>query len=169
MAGEASFTTSEQDLVAANRLHVRQLWNRRATLRGWILSTVALALVLFVFCPRLSWLLLAAPFAAAAFMAVGAVLAQLTFVIAARRHYRQGKAFWRPTKIAWDDTSIRFTSDRGHVEHKWADYFAWAADDQAVLLYLSANSFLTIPSKNLSTNGRTEIIADLQRAGVGGR
>ena len=169
MSGEANFTTTEADLVAANRLHARQLWNRRAVLRGWILATVALALILFALCPRLRWLILAAPFAAAVFMAVGAAFANLTYAIAARRHYRQGKAFWRPTRIEWDDDSIRFTSDRGHVEHKWADYFAWAADDRSILLYLSANAFVTIPSKNLSANGRTEIVGNLKRTGVAAR
>jgi hypothetical protein len=166
MSGEASFTTTEEDLVAANRLHARQLWNRRAILRGWILATVALTLILYSFCGKVDWMILSASVAAAVFMAVGATLANLTFAIAARRQHRQAKAFWIPTKIAWDNKCIRFTSDRGHVEHRWAEYFAWAGDNRSILLYLSANSFITIPTKNLAESERTGIGSALKDAGI---
>jgi hypothetical protein len=166
MSGEANFTTTEEDLVAANRLHARQLWNRVAVLRGWILATVALGLILFSFCGQFNWMILWAPIAAAVFMAVGVALANLIFAIAASRHYRQARPFWLPTTIEWNGNSVRFTSDRGHVEFKWADFFAWAGDDHSILLYQSGNSFITVPMKNLDEKNCMEIISALKSAGV---
>ena len=61
MSGEAEFTTTEEDLVAANQLHARQLWNRRAVLRGWTLTTIAFALILLSFREQFDWVLLFAP------------------------------------------------------------------------------------------------------------
>ena len=166
MSGDAEFTTTEEDLVAANQLHARQLWNRRAVLRGWMLTTIAFALILFSFREQFDWALLFAPIAAVPFMMLGAGLARLTFATAARRQYRQGQAFWRPTKIEWTDRSIRFSSDRGQVEHSWSDYFAWAADDRSILLYQSANAFFTLPAAHLGTHVRTQIVSDLSNSGV---
>ena len=163
---EAKFTIREKDLVAANRLHARQLWNRGAVLRGWGLATVALVLILFSICGHFGWMLLWAPAAAALFMAVGAAIAYLTFSNAARRHYHQAEAFWIPTSIDWDDTSIRFASERGNVQIKWADFFAWAVDDRSILLYQSGNSFITVPTKSLGENAKFEIPLALKNAGV---
>jgi hypothetical protein len=109
---------------------------------------------------------LLAPIAAAAFMGVGAVFANLTFAIAARRHYRQARAFWLPTTIEWDDESVRFASDRGNVQFKWADFFAWASDDRSILLYQSGNSFIAVPAKDLDVNQMMEIVSGLKGAGV---
>ena len=169
MSGEGNFTTTEKDLVAANRLHARQLWNRRAILRGWIFTTVALALILFAFCRRFDWTILLAPLAATAFMGVGAAFANQTFAIAARRHYRQARAFWQQTTIEWDDGSVRFVSDRGNVRFNWADFYSWAADDQSILLYQSANSFITVPTRELGENARLEIVSALTKTGVTSR
>jgi hypothetical protein len=169
MPREGTFTTTENDLVAANRLHARQLWNRRAVLRGWTLATVALALAAIWLCGRVDWTVLWMPLVAAAFMAVGAVLSQLTFSYAARQHYRQARSFWHPTTVAWDDNSVRFASDRGNVQFEWADFFAWAADDRSILLYQSGNLFITIPMRALDEHAKKEIVSALKNGGVASR
>jgi hypothetical protein len=166
MSGEGNFITAEEDVVAANRLHARQLWNRRAILRGWILATVALALVAIGVCERLNWTMLWVPVASATLMVIGAGVSQLTFSQAARRHFRQAHAFWRPTTIEWDDTSVGFATDRGKVRFQWTDFFSWAADDRSVLLYQSANSFITIPIKKLDQQAKVEIASALKNVGV---
>ena len=71
MSGEGSFTTTEEDLVGGNRLHARQLWNRRALLRGWLLFTIASVLLVFGFCGSVGWAMLWAPVAAAAYLVIG--------------------------------------------------------------------------------------------------
>jgi hypothetical protein len=166
MPGEGNFTTTEEDLVAANRLHARQLWNWRAVVRGWVLGTIALALVAIWLCGRVDWKMLWVPLIAAGYMAVGAIVAQLTFSHFARRHYRQARSFWHPTTLYWDSDSIRFASDRGDVRFNWTDFFSWAADERSILLYQSANYFYTIPTRDLDAEARTDIAAALKNAGV---
>jgi hypothetical protein len=106
------------------------------------------------------------PVVAAGYMAIGAAASQLIFSRFARRHYRQAKAFWRPTNMDWDDHSIRFASDRGAVQYQWADFYSWAADNRSILLYQTANSFITIPTRGLNHDGAVEIVSDLVNAGL---
>lgn len=166
MAGEGRFTTEELDLIAANRLHARQLWNRRAVLRGWVLGTVALTLVAIWLCERLDWKMLWLPLVAAGYMAIGAIIAQVAFSFYARRHYRQAQSFWHPTTLDWDNNAVRFASDQGEVRYNWADFYSWAADDRSILLYQTANSFITVPTRGLDRKGATEIAAALKNAGI---
>jgi hypothetical protein len=99
-------------------------------------------------------------------MVIGWIVSQLTFGRAARRNFREAKAFLRPTTIAWDRESVRFTSERGESRDDWSSYFAWAADDRSVLLYQAANLFITLPVRDLGENAKVEIVAALQNAGV---
>ena len=169
MRGEGKYTTTEEDLVAANRLHARQLWNRKAILRGWILGTIALGLIALWFCARIDWTLLWAPVVAAGYMVVGAFVSQLTFSHFARRHYRQARSFWHPTTLEWDSDSVRFASDRGDVRYNWTDFFSWAADDRSILLYQTGNSFISVPTRGLGEEAKIEIVSALKSANVGER
>jgi YcxB-like protein len=169
VSGEGGFTTTEEDLVAANRLHARQLWNRRAVLRGWVLGTVTLAVIAIWLCERVDWKMVWVPLVAAGYMVIGALVSQLTFSHFARRHYRQARSFWHPTTLEWDSNSIRFASDRGNVRYNWTDFFSWAADDRSILLYQTGNSFITVPTRGLSEEAKIEIVSALKGASVGER
>ena len=166
MSGEGKFTTTEDDLVAGNQLHARQLWNRRAVLRGWVLFTIAVLLAVFGFCGRVGWALLWAPAAASAYMVVGYYFSQAMFSRYARKGFRQALSFWRPTAIQWDDDSVQFTSDRGQSRDVWTSYYSWAADDRSILLYQSANLFITLPVRDVGNDARISISAALKKAGV---
>jgi hypothetical protein len=165
-AAEIEFTTTEADLVAGNLLHVRQIWNRRAILKGWILGTIALGLLGFGLLSCAGWRLLLAPVIAAAYMAVGALVSRQLFVRYARRSFRQAHAFFRSTQLGWDSDTVRFASDRGEVRWRWADFYAWAANDRSILLYQTANSFITVPVAGFPSATKTQIVSALEAAGV---
>ena len=61
---------------------------------------------------------------------------------------------------------MHFASERGEVRDNWTSYFSWAADDRSILLYQSANSFITLPAKDLGVDARIDIVAALKNAGV---
>jgi len=164
--GEANYTIMEGDLVAANRLHARQLWNQRAILKGWLIGTMALTLVGFWLCPSVDWRILWAPVIATAYMIFGALFSFVVFSYFARRHYRQAHSFWIPTKLEWDRKAVRFTSDRGEVRFDWSDFFSWAADGRSILLYQSGNLFITVPVRALKSEAVSEIVSILKDAGV---
>lgn len=166
MPGEKSFTTTEDDLVAGNRLHVRQLWNRRAILNGWLLAVAVIGLLWIQFCDRFDWSLLWVPLAAAAWLPIGWLVAQATFTRAGRQAFRQLKPFLRPTMVAWDENSIRFTSSRGESRDDWGNYYAWAADDRSVVLYQSAHLFVTLPVRDIGPDARDDIVSLFKQAGV---
>lgn len=116
-----------------------------------------------------TWQLALAPVMAFAFLGLGAILSRFLWVRAARKSYRQAKAFWTPTSISWDATSLRFQSQRGDSSGPWNDYYSWSVDSKAILLYLTENSFITIPCRSLSEADQSDIIANLRNAGVAER
>lgn len=166
MECKRNFTTIEGDWIAANRLHAKQLWNRRATLRGGLFFSAAAGLLGFSIFRSAGWYLLLIPGAAVAYMLVGYFVAQLAFSRAARRSFHQSKAFLRPTEIEWDAKNVRLTSERGTVQDAWVDFFAWAADDRSVLLYQSANAFITLPVRDLGLDAQRSIVDALRKSGI---
>jgi hypothetical protein len=166
MSGEGKFTTTEEDLISGNLLHAQEVWNRRALLKGWILGTVALALLGIAIGEAIDWRLLWAPIAAAAYMIVGFFVSRLIFSSAARRSFRQAQPFFRPNTFKWDDSSVEFASDRGKVRDSWKSFYAWAADERSIILYQTAGSFITIPTRDLGQDEKSEIELTVSRAGV---
>ena len=145
------------------------MWNRRAVLRGWVFGIVVLTLILFSRGWRFDWRMLWVPVIATAYSGVGAIVGWMIYSHAARRNFRQARALWHPTSVRWDDDSIQIMSERGKVRDNWSNFFAWAANDQFILLYHTAASFVTIPVRDLNSDARTEIVSALTNAGVAER
>ena len=61
---------------------------------------------------------------------------------------------------------MQFASERGEVRDNWTSFFSWAADDRSILLYQSANLFISLPIRDFSEDAKIDILAALKNAGV---
>ena len=166
MPGELDYTLQEQDLVDGNRLHARQLWNKRTVIRTWLCISIIAIVGCFFAWDADVWDFVWIAIAFAAYMAIGSHVGKAIFSRFARRSYRQAKAFWRQTKFSWTDDSLEFKSARGQGRSEWSDFYSWAADEKSVLLYQTANTFITVPVGSIDAVLREEIVTNLRNAGV---
>ncbi len=173
-----AFTLTEADMLAGNRLAIRRSVRKGAP--RYALAVVAISLgVTLIACalqPR--------DFADVAFLfgKIFAIYIALAFVLAilvlffapkqrAKKNFKQMPALRKGQTVAWDGTSIAFTSEYGNATIPLAELHQWAADDGAndgiVILYPADHLFYMLPARVFTTEAdRDALIAALEASPV---
>ncbi|WP_343660657.1 YcxB family protein [Ralstonia sp.] len=139
------FQTTEQDMVAAYRLHYAMSRKKAA----WVFGAFVLGL--------LAYLTTKEPYAAA--LAAGAAglgithLAILYLVVPnrARHLYRQQKNLHTEHEVSWDDQTVYIRSDGYNENLRWSDLVKAKENDALVLLYRSDYNLSLIPKRSFSS------------------
>lgn len=173
MPGEVRFTPTQNDYVAAPRLHyrkqvlARKFWGRLTLVTFGIAIASALALSIFGV-----EFLEVVPIAL--FGATGGGIGLLIIVVGnylllprrSRRLFRQQRSLHRETTFAWDAISGCWSSDNGNSRTKWSDYHAWAEGSATILLYLNDQLFQFLPLRVFAQDQLEDLRATLCAAGV---
>ena len=138
------FQTTEQDMVAAYRLHYTMSREKAA----WVFGAFVLGLV--------GYLTTENTYAAA--LAGGAAglgiahLAILYLVVPnrARHLYRQQKNLHTEHQVSWDDQCVYIRSESYNENLRWADLVKAKENDALVLLYRSDYHLSMIPKRSFS-------------------
>ena len=138
------FLTTEQDMVAAYRLHYAMSRKKAA----WVFGAFVLGLV--------GYLTTENSYAAA--LAGGAVglgiahVAILYLVVPnrARHLYRQQKNLHTEHQVSWDDQCVYIRSESYNENLRWADLVKAKENDALVLLYRSDYNLSMIPKRSFS-------------------
>jgi len=169
-----AFTLSESDVLAGNRLAMRRSVRKGLPRFALILIMIALGITLFAYAMNSQPLPIVAILFAkvfAIYSAVGGVIMLiLLFVMPkqrAKKNMAQMPALGREQMVAWDNTTIAFTSHYGNVQVPFADLHQWAADDGIVIIYPADHLFHMIPERLFNApSDRDGLIAALEASGV---
>ena len=141
-----TFTISEADFVAAQRLF------NRPTRRSWLIRGAWLAVLLAIalFAPRetasIAWFAIGGTI-------VGLVVARkLVLPIVSRRQFRGYKGIRAETTIVLEDSGVRYTTADANVLLRWNKLCKWRQDTGYVLLYHSPRLFNIVP-RSLAAHG----------------
>ncbi|HXG81647.1 MAG TPA: YcxB family protein [Sphingomicrobium sp.] len=162
MSGTAIFELTDQDQVDAVHAHTGRIFGKLA----WALLFVALLFPLLDLWAGVSiledtafWVILAV----AVWFLVWDWFARDWMV---RRAYRQGQKMRSPNRLSWDERTIRFESDAGHVTWRWEQFYRWLESKKVLLLYRDSQTIFPIPVRALPEGAVDEMIAALKAAGV---
>ncbi len=151
----AGFQPSEDDLLAAKRLHFRQsLKSRRVLVAFLVVSAGCAAVGVGVVWER--------DRAAALSAGVGGLIGGMLFFALllfasyvalsrrARRIYAQQKTLHEPIVVEWNDEGIAFTSSRGFGRYRWADFIR-IVQDRDMFVFLHNEELMNfLPKRALS-------------------
>ena len=145
MSAEAAGPTvsgviSEQEFLAAHRLHRRRTVNRQLLLHG---SLVVVGLVVAFTMHVVAGLVLAGA-------GVGGLAGEwaLSRFFLPRRHkktYRQQVTLHQKVTCSWDGDGLRANAESGHAMRRWSDYVRALEDKQVFILYQSDVLFEIFP------------------------
>ncbi|CAM5771877.1 YcxB family protein [Bosea minatitlanensis] len=154
MRREAVVAVGEDDLVAAQRLMLRDGFRQRS--RWWkqaLLCCVATA----YFALLLSGAVPGGLAGAIALAGVGSLLLVfgLPVVIvlllgrrAARRNLRAVPAFQAPLHYRWDEEGLSVETVSGHSMHRWPSYRRWLENDALLLLWPHPATYQILPKRS---------------------
>ncbi|MDQ2878759.1 MAG: YcxB family protein [Pseudomonadota bacterium] len=176
MAGTIRFTPTEEDYVAALRLHfvrgvqAHQFWGRL----GLVVVTVAVvatgaiwALGDDLFNAGLSAVISALAGCACLLLIIGGNFMLLPR--RSRRLFRQQKSLHHETRFAWSDSDGRWTSERGNTHTRWDEYYRSTEGGSTILLYLNGQLFQFLPHRAFDPAQIEDLRATLVSAGVQAR
>ena len=169
-----AFTLTQADILAGNRLAIRRSVRKGLVKFALIVLGIALGITVFVYAMNPQPLAAVAELFAkilAVYSGVGAaIILILLFVMPkqrAKKNIAQMRALSREQTVAWDDTTIAFTSGYGNAQVPFADLYRWAADDGIVIIYPADHLFYMIPERVFaSQSDRDTLIAALEASTV---
>jgi hypothetical protein len=163
--GEIDFALTEQDVVAATKLHYRaqiaRHWKLKLILFGLVVllgSTIAMAGDARLFFD--SWVVQLLLTMLVLLVGIMIIMYFAVLPILARRHSRQTKTFQAPIRAFWTHESITYSADWGSTKIAWADYHKWTMDPRYLMLFQSDVAFNILPRKLLG-EARAEAIMSM--------
>lgn len=162
MSGTAIFELTDQDQVDAVHAHTGRIFGKLT----WALLFVALLFPLVDLWAGVSILEDTAFWVILAIAIWFLVWDWLTRDWLVRRAYRQGQKMRSPNELSWDEQTIGFKSDAGHVTWRWEQFYRWFASKKMLLLYRDSQTIFPIPVRALPEGAVDEMIAALKAAGV---
>ena len=157
MAGQVSFTPTEEDIVAGSRD-----WFRRAVrqprMKGAVyVAALAGALLGAAFAlqggaPPVHALRAAGIGALAGLLLIGSVLALRWAMLPgqALRAFRQNRTTHKEYSYAWSDEGIRWESEASSARILWCDLYRWGEGPSAFLFAVSERGVHFVPRRALS-------------------
>jgi hypothetical protein len=128
---------SEQDYLAAQRLHRKRGRKKLVALLAGLSAAGALAM----------WLHLS-PYDVFFFGAAGALLVDLwpgAYDWKHRKIYKQQASLKQTFSYLWDPDALHASSEGGNATRKWRDYWRFSEDEHLFLLYHTDVMFEIIP------------------------
>lgn len=165
-SNECSFILSEDDFIAAQRLHFRRALTVRSSVKWFALVSILVAALIFVIDGAIDpvGFLFALLVMFAAFVAL-LLLLWLSIPIFARRTLKQRK-IGGPVALSWDASGFRMKSEYGEANFAWSDLYRWAADRAAILLFIDERIYYALPRRAFDRSAAENLIAALKSAGI---
>lgn len=180
MAGAVRFQLTEQDIVAAYRVSVRdRLGGSPAARITKQFSAAILVLLLVIWVASL--IMSEQPIDATSLtgflpITIGILgfiwlmhgLAYLNAARAARQMFHQRATFKRPVSFGWSVEGLSYESDHGSGRIPWSDLHRWLPADHAYLFYMDEHLFYFIPRSALSEAEAKDLEATVTASGLSG-
>ena len=172
MAGEISFTLSEQDCVDAARAQYK---HRVSALREWRFALPILGVMAGLVAYLTSCTLESAVYAGAGFAALVLLVCPL---FAAAGYYDAGRIASRmfrqmtihpESRISWTDEGIRNQNEYGAFTAKWGDFYGWRKAGGSYTIFLNEGHYYLIPHHSISSEMAVDIEETLARSGLAKR
>jgi hypothetical protein len=172
MAGQVSFTPTEEDIVAGSRD-----WFRRALVQPRIkgalyVAAIAGGLLGAAFALQAGGAperaLRAAAFGAVAGLLLVAGILALRYALLpgqALRAFRQNKTIHAPYSYSWSDEGISWESESASARVSWGDLYRWAEGRSAFLFAVSERGVHFVPHRALSEAESADLRATAARHG----
>jgi hypothetical protein len=169
-----TFTLTLDDMLAANRLAMQRYV--RKGLPKFSLAVVVTALVVtliaYAFNPK-PMAVAGALFARIVALYVGVAAVGVAYVLfvaprlRAKKNMAQMPALSRAQTMEWDETTITFSSDTGHMTVPLTDVHQWAANETVLILYPADHLFYCIPRQYVTDKTSWDrLITAIRRAGI---
>ena len=172
MAGQVSFTPTEDDIVAGSRDWFRRMLMQPrikgacyvAVLAGGLLGA---AFALQAGGPPDRALKAAALGALAGLLAIGSILLLRWLLLPGQavRAFRQTKTNHHPYHYFWTDDELRWESDNANARVAWRDLYRWGEGRSAFLFAVSERGVHFVPRRVLSDEDAADLRATALRHG----
>lgn len=175
MAGEATFTLSEADLIATGRDRLRRWLLRPKPIIGHL---VVLAMIFGLGytviepcdCVGAKWHVRDGLISTGA-VAVWLVLYYLVYYYAtvpwrARKTLRDHAAAWSPFTVTWSDESFGQSSLHGTATYRWEDLTHWNRLASAFLIYYARRPCFIVPCRALTDEQVSDLDATMRHASL---
>jgi hypothetical protein len=170
--GEAAFTMTEADYVAAHRDWFRSTIGKRKV----IVRLAVGATAVFAIGMALAWSdgegltgqAIYAACLAAAFIVLVLFCLGLTYALMPRRAgrlFRQQTAMHKPMSVAWSDEGMVHRSANGEGRYAWSDLHRWSTARSAILIYQTDQMFHVVPRRVLTAGQTADLIKTLNEKG----
>jgi YcxB-like protein len=157
MAGEVTFTPTEEDIVAGSKDWFRRMLMQPRIKGAFYVAILAGGLLGAAFALQAG----GPPERALRAAALGALIGLLLFggILAARRAmlpgqalraFRQNKTIHHPYTYAWTDEGISFESETANARIAWRDLYRWGEGRSAFLFAVSERGVHFVPRRALS-------------------
>jgi hypothetical protein len=171
ISGQAAFQLSEDDLVAAARLHG---WTAMSSKKIIALLVLVLIVVMAVMYSTMTGSGPARPDDIWFLVAFGVVIAPAIYVAviytvlpqSARRAYRQQKSLHETMHAKWSRSGVEWQAASGQSQTPWGHYAKWNEDSRLFLLYQSDQLYQLLPKRVLSEADANTIRDHLTEAKV---
>jgi hypothetical protein len=157
MAGQVTFTATEEDIVAGSRDWFRRALRQPRTKGAFYVATLAGGLLGAAFAlqdggPPERALRAAALGAVIGLLLVGGILAARWAMLPgqALRAFRQNKTIHSPYTYAWSDEGISWASETANARVAWHDLYRWGEGRSAFLFAVSERGIHFVPRRVLS-------------------
>jgi hypothetical protein len=149
-----AFTLTYDDILAGNTLAIRRSLRKAAPRYALGLTIAAMGVSVIAFAIKPSsfaelLLLFGKIFALYIILAAAIFLLAILFTpkLRAKKNMKQMRALTYDQTVAWDETSISFSSDYGNARIPIIDLHQWSANDGIVIIYPADHLFYMIPSR----------------------
>jgi hypothetical protein len=157
MAGQVTFTPTEEDIVAGSKDWYRRMLMQPGTKGALYVAVLAGALLGAAFALQAG----GPPGRTLRAAGLGALIALLLFggILAMRwarlpgqaaRVFRQHKSIHHPCIYAWTDEGLSLESERVNVRVAWRDLYRWSEGRSAFLFAVSEHGVHYVPRRVLS-------------------
>lgn len=157
---EIHFEVREEDLVAAQRLYQLGGIKRYVVIMGF----AVVAFLSLVFAMDEGFDLGAMTFTFGAMFAVIVLLPILSRYWSiprmARKALEHDKSMSEPTSFRWDNETASMASDTANWTQPIADFAAWRADENVILLYRQTHLYHFIPTRAFSEAATRQSLID---------
>lgn len=169
-----TFTLTHDDVLAGNRLAIRRTVRKGAPRIALVLLLVAIGVTLIAYASNPQPVSVVAELfvkIVAIYLAVTGFGILYLGLIAprqrARKNIAQMPAISREQTMAWDDTSITFSSEIGQATIPLRDMHQWAMDETMLLLYPADHLFYFISRRYVADPADWDsLISTLRAAGI---
>ncbi len=139
---EIEYTLSEEEFVAANKLHSRQKFSSVITISVCMIILICITFLLNVFLAKII-----AVVAAISMIIMHIVIRNIYVPYAMKKQYRSYRSIREPVTISLADDGVLWHSFTGENITPWKLIVKWREDQSFILIYLSPMHYYVIPKR----------------------